>query len=160
MGLPENKSAFTQDYTKRGVSARATVKHNNWVDDEQLNEKIVQTIVTKLGYTESEVRKYVRKDKNSFVGVLYQKLLNDQNSKFDNSTNSMNDISAKLPIQPSFVPSVGSMTHLNLNSQMSKLSLNGTNQFERSREQLLATSNSNFNLSGTLANTLKFYTQP
>jgi len=47
------------------------------VEGEELNEKIVQTIVTKLGYTDSEVRKYVRKDKNSFVGVLYQKLLND-----------------------------------------------------------------------------------
>lgn len=77
MGLPEAKSAFTQDNTKRGVSARATVKTNNWMDDEALNEKIVQTIVTKLGYTDSEVRKYVRKDKNSFIGVLYQKLLND-----------------------------------------------------------------------------------
>lgn len=55
------------------------------------------------------------------------------------------------------------MTHLNnpaLNSQVSKISLNATNQFEKSREQLLATSNSNFNMSGTLSNTLKFYTQP
>lgn len=128
MGCPENKSAFTQDYTKRGVSARPTAKQNNWVDDdEQLNEKIVQTIVTKLGYTDSEVRKYVRKDKSSFVGVLYSKLLKDQIDKTQFSTNSLNDISAKLPIQPSFIPSVGSMTHLNLNSQMSKLSLNGTN---------------------------------
>lgn len=33
--------------------------------------------MNKLGYTESEVRKYVRKDKNSFVGVLYHKLLKD-----------------------------------------------------------------------------------
>ncbi len=50
----------------------------------ELNEKIVQTIVQKLGYTDSEVRKYVRKDKNSFVGVLYFKLLNDlaQNNNF------------------------------------------------------------------------------
>lgn len=37
----------------------------------ELNEKVVQTIVTKLGYTENEVRKYVLNDKNSFVGVLY-----------------------------------------------------------------------------------------
>ena len=45
---------------------------------------------------------------------------------------------------------------------MSKISLNATNQFDKtSREHLLVnTSNSNFNLSGTLANTLKFYTQP
>lgn len=123
--------------------------------------------MTKLGYTESEVRKYVRNDKNSFVGVLYHKILTDQmekSEKLQMSTNSsnMHEISAKMPIQPSFVPSVGSMTHLNnpaLNSQMSKISLNQTNQFDKSREQLLAnTSNSNFNMSGTLANTLKFYT--
>ena len=73
--------------------------------------------MTKLGYTDSEVRKYVRKDKNSFVGVLYHKLLNDQSDKRvgDQSTNSsnMHEISAKLPIQPSFVPSVGSLTLLN-----------------------------------------------
>jgi len=61
------------------------------------------------------------------------------------------------------VPSLGSLTHLNnpaLNSQMSKISLNATNQFDKtSREHLLVnTSNSNFNMSGTLANTLKFYT--
>ena len=42
-----------------------------------LDEKVVQTIVQKLGYTEEEVRKYVANDKNSFVGVLYQKLLED-----------------------------------------------------------------------------------
>ena len=35
----------------------------------------------KLGYTEDEVRKYVETDKNSFVGVLYQKLLDDQNDR-------------------------------------------------------------------------------
>jgi hypothetical protein len=51
------------------------------LEDEELNEKIVQTIVTKLGYTDAEVRKYVRKDKNSFVGVLYHKLLNDNLEK-------------------------------------------------------------------------------
>ena len=37
----------------------------------ELNEKVVHTIVNKLGYTENEVRKYVMNDKNSFVGVLY-----------------------------------------------------------------------------------------
>lgn len=37
--------------------------------------------MTKLGYTESEVRKYVRNDKNSFVGVLYHKILTDQMEK-------------------------------------------------------------------------------
>jgi len=51
------------------------------IEDEELNEKIVQTIVTKLGYTDAEVRKYVRKDKNSFVGVLYHKLLSDNIEK-------------------------------------------------------------------------------
>lgn len=65
------------------------VKNNNWMtvvseEQDELNEKIVQTIVQKLGYTDNEVRKYVRKDKNSFVGVLYFKLLNDltQNNNF------------------------------------------------------------------------------
>ena len=57
--------------------------------------------MTRLGYTDAEVRKYVLKDKNSFVGVLYFKLLNDQKSKHEqqltNSTYS-NEISAKLPI--------------------------------------------------------------
>jgi len=42
-----------------------------------MNEKVVQTIVTKLGYTADEVRNYVVNDKNSFVGVLYQKLVDD-----------------------------------------------------------------------------------
>lgn len=83
------------------------VKNNNWMtvvseEQDELNEKIVQTIVQKLGYTDNEVRKYVRKDKNSFVGVLYFKLLNDltQNNNFQNSSNSsgLHEISAKLPI--------------------------------------------------------------
>ena len=48
---------------------------------DRLDEKIVQTIVQKLGYTEDEIRRYVLTDKNSFVGVLYQKLVDDQNEK-------------------------------------------------------------------------------
>ncbi len=40
--------------------------------------------MTKLGYTDTEVRKYVKKDKNSFVGVLYHKLLNDHIDKTEN----------------------------------------------------------------------------
>jgi hypothetical protein len=46
-------------------------------DSSFLDERVVQTIVQKLGYTDDEVRKYVATDKNSFVGVLYQKLLED-----------------------------------------------------------------------------------
>ena len=43
-------------------------------------------------------------------------------------------------------------------SSMSKLSLNQTNNFEKSREQL--NMNSNLNLSGTIGSgTLNFYTQ-
>ena len=42
---------------------------------------MVQTIVQKLGYTDAEVRNYVATDKSSFVGVLYQKLLEDQNDR-------------------------------------------------------------------------------
>lgn len=71
-------------------------KMNNWLENsqkllqtqylnrapkEQLDEKVVQTIVQKLGYTEDEIRRYVLTDKNSFVGVLYQKLYDDQNEK-------------------------------------------------------------------------------
>lgn len=82
-----------------------------------LDEKIVQTIVTRLGYTEQEVKKFVKRDKHSFVGVLYHKLLADQQerqiTKCQNSSATSNDISAKLPVQPSFVPSVGSLTQLN-----------------------------------------------
>ena len=50
-------------------------------DSSFLDERVVQTIVQKLGYTDDEVRKYVATDKNSFVGVLYQKLLEDQNDR-------------------------------------------------------------------------------
>lgn len=54
---------------------------NNWISESdniiELNDKVVHTIVNKLGYTENEVRKYVLNDKNSFVGVLYQKLVDD-----------------------------------------------------------------------------------
>ena len=61
------------------------LKQNNWVvpshQGDELDEKIVQIIVARLGYTDAEVRKYVRKDKNSFVGVLYHKLVNDQREK-------------------------------------------------------------------------------
>jgi hypothetical protein len=66
-------------------------------------------IVQKLGYGEDEVRKYVRHDPDSFVGVLYQKLLEDQldrtaehNQKGNPMTQSISssehNISAKLPI--------------------------------------------------------------
>ena len=34
-------------------------------------------IVQKLGYNESEVKKFVKTDPNSFVGVLYSKLIDD-----------------------------------------------------------------------------------
>jgi len=37
----------------------------------------VTTIVTKLGYSKDEIYKYVTTDKNSFVGVLYHKLVED-----------------------------------------------------------------------------------
>ena len=93
----------------RGYSAQPVAKQNNWMTsevaepEEALDEKIVQTIVTKLGYTEQEVRKYVRQDKNSFVGVLYSKLVNDQGGRnhfqtSSTSSHNLHDISAKLPI--------------------------------------------------------------
>ena len=108
----------------------------------------MQTIVQKLGYTEQEVRKYVATDKNSFVGVLYQKLVDDQNDRkvimerqnqqlmqrqlqlnLSQNTASDHNISAKLPIHPSYVPSIGCFSSLNnqqMNGSQSKLSLNNT----------------------------------
>ena len=96
-----------------------------------------------------------------------------RNLMFKNLANtistSSHDISAKLPIQPSYVHSVGSLNHFGpgstgnngggmMMSSMSKLSLNQTNNFEKSREQL--NMNSNLNLSGTIGSgTLNFYTQ-
>jgi len=95
---------------------------------------VVQTIVQKLGYTEEEVRKYVANDKNSFVGVLYQKLLDDSNDRkllqekqnqqmmhrqlqlqqnLSQNTASDHNISAKLPVHPSYVPSIGCFSSLN-----------------------------------------------
>ena len=95
---------------------------------------MVQTIVQKLGYTEEEVRKYVANDKNSFVGVLYQKLLDDSNDRkllqekqnqqmmhrqlqlqqnLSQNTASDHNISAKLPVHPSYVPSIGCFSSLN-----------------------------------------------
>jgi hypothetical protein len=43
----------------------------------QIDWKIVQIIVDKLGYAPEEVERFVIHDSNSFVGVLYQKLLDD-----------------------------------------------------------------------------------
>jgi len=43
----------------------------------QIDWKIVQIIVDKLGYAPDEVQRFVHTDANSFVGVLYQKLLDD-----------------------------------------------------------------------------------
>lgn len=41
-----------------------------------LDESIIQTIVTKLGYTTEDVKRYVREE-NSFVSVLYHKLMDE-----------------------------------------------------------------------------------
>lgn len=110
---------------------------------------MVQTIVQKLGYTEEEVRNYVTKDKTSFVGVLYQKLVDDQHDRkvlmerqnqivqkqlqlqqnLSQNTGSEHNISAKLPIHPSYVPSLGCLSSLNnqnMNVSTSKVSLNQT----------------------------------
>jgi hypothetical protein len=42
-----------------------------------LDESIIQTIVSKLGYTAEDVKRYV-KEENSFVSVLYHKLMDEQ----------------------------------------------------------------------------------
>jgi|LauGreDrversion4_2_1035121.scaffolds.fasta_scaffold439680_1 hypothetical protein len=85
VGCPESSGAHTQDYHQNKLlnSSRGNQqpKVNNWMGDSdgiiELNENVVNTIVNKLGYTDNEVRKYVLNDKNSFVGVLYQKLVDD-----------------------------------------------------------------------------------
>lgn len=48
-------------------------KINTWFDKPEtvIEQKIVSMIVHKLGYSEEDVRKYIRNDPNSFVGVLY-----------------------------------------------------------------------------------------
>jgi hypothetical protein len=46
-------------------------------NDDLLDDKLIQAIVNKLGYSSEDVRKYV-KEENSFVSVLYNKLLEDQ----------------------------------------------------------------------------------
>ena len=84
----DNSRMLSQQLASRDNSQ---VKVNSWVgnvtpsggqrEEDSINEKVVQTIVTKLGYTADEVRSYVQNDKNSFVGVLYQKLVDDQREK-------------------------------------------------------------------------------
>ena len=68
-------------------------------------ESIIQTIVTKLGYTADEVRKHVR-DESSFVSVLYHKIKEEQSKA--NLSRSNNSLSAKSGVYPSFVPSITS----------------------------------------------------
>lgn len=70
-----------------------------------LEESIIQTIVTKLGYTSEEIRRYV-KDENSFVSVLYHKLIEE--NRGNHPSRSTNSFSAKSAIQPSYVQSISS----------------------------------------------------
>lgn len=57
-----------------------------------LDEQIIQTIVSKLGYTSDDVRRYV-KEENSFVSVLYHKLMEEQGLK-NNPSRSTNSLAA------------------------------------------------------------------
>ena len=66
--------------TSSSVPAQAN-KDQRQAHNMVLDERVVQTIVQKLGYSEEEVRNYVAKDKNSFVGVLYNKLVEDQTER-------------------------------------------------------------------------------
>ncbi len=70
-----------------------------------MEDSIIQTIVTKLGYTTDEVKRYV-KDENSFVSVLYHKLVEE--NRGSHPSRSTNSFSAKSNIQPSYVPSISS----------------------------------------------------
>jgi hypothetical protein len=98
------------------MQQKAKPQLNNWTNSQsaRLNPHIVTTIVQKLGYSEDEVSKYVKKDPNSFVGVLYHKLLEDHlekqgqagkleekirgAEKTQSLSSSDHNISAKLPI--------------------------------------------------------------
>lgn len=62
------------------------------------DDTIIQTIVSKLGYSPDEVKKYI-KEENSFVGVLYNKILEEQTQKIQHTiARNTNNFSAKLGI--------------------------------------------------------------
>ena len=62
-----------------------------------LDESIIQTIVNKLGYTADDVRKFV-KEENSFVSVLYHKLIEEQGARGGYSKSTAGSVSAKTGI--------------------------------------------------------------
>lgn len=76
-----NQPIFNKQRAQSNSNYQSGARNQNLKDSPFLDERVVQTIVQKLGYTDAEVRNYVATDKNSFVGVLYQKLLEDQNDR-------------------------------------------------------------------------------
>ena len=61
---------------------------------ENIDESIIQTIVMKLGYSVEEVRKNARIE-NSFINVLYNKILQEQKTFQQNNLKSVISLSAK-----------------------------------------------------------------
>lgn len=62
--------------------------------NEGLDESIIQTIVQKLGYSIDEVRKNA-KIENSFINVLYNKIIQEQKAFMQQNMKSTNSLSAK-----------------------------------------------------------------
>ena len=74
--LENSQRLLQQHFPDRNQKTASHRNHSHLADDQMsddlnIDEKVVQTIVSKLGYSEDEVKKYVTTDKNSFVGVLY-----------------------------------------------------------------------------------------
>jgi len=66
-----NQPVVNKQRAQSNSNYQSGARNQNMKDSSFLDERVVQTIVQKLGYTDDEVRKYVATDKNSFVGVLY-----------------------------------------------------------------------------------------
>lgn len=76
-GLSAFSNEVHQPNKKSGPKLNTWVEKSSNCGESVLNLRIVSMIVQKLGYSEEEVKRYVKNDPNSFVGVLYQKLLDD-----------------------------------------------------------------------------------
>lgn len=65
-----------------------------------------------------EVRKNARIE-NSFINVLYNKIIQEQKAFMSQNMKSTNSLSAKTNIQPSFIPSISSslnQSHISTNT--------------------------------------------
>jgi hypothetical protein len=111
-----------------------------------VDSDVVQAIVSKLGYTAEEVRRWINKDDHNYVSILYNKLRGEKEADRNSCTGSTDNLSARVNLQPSFVPSVTSLHPRDVSA-------------EKPRDQLLQQDKASFG-QNLLANSLKFYTQP